>query len=253
MKIFRVLLCLAGFSCLGLTAGFAQMSADEALSKFVAGGMAYKEGRYDEAVSLYNEILRGGRVSGPLYYNLGNSYFKKGNLGRAVLSYERAGRFIPRDGDLNFNRRYARSRIVNYGGEKTNLPGRLVRNFILFYTIDEMVIIMACAGIAVGIVYLISLYLYWPRPLTRWAIAFLTLVFVTYGAGLIAKVRYERDTAVAVAAAESYFEPRADSTVHFKLPEGAKVKILKTEEGWAKVRRPDGKTGWVPQDALDRI
>ncbi len=53
--------------------------------------------------------------------------------------------------------------------------------------------------------------------------------------------------------AESYFEPRADSTVHFKLSEGMKTKILKSEGNWLKIRRMDGKTGWVDMQVLERI
>lgn len=52
-------------------------------------------------------ILRGycrqGYISGRLFYNLGNAYFKAGELGRAVLNYNRAQKLMPYDKDVTYN------------------------------------------------------------------------------------------------------------------------------------------------------
>jgi hypothetical protein len=42
-------------------------------------------------------------------YNLGNSYARAGELGLAVLNYERAALLAPDDGDINLNLEYVRS------------------------------------------------------------------------------------------------------------------------------------------------
>ena len=81
----------------------------ENLAKFYEANFAYKEGEYAKAILVYEEVLQDGLESGSLYYNLGNSYFKDEKLGKAILNYERAKLFMPRDGDLVSNYQYARS------------------------------------------------------------------------------------------------------------------------------------------------
>ncbi|MCK5180670.1 MAG: SH3 domain-containing protein, partial [Candidatus Omnitrophica bacterium] len=169
-------------------------------------------------------------------------------------NYGRAKRLIPRDSDLNFNSRYVSSRVDGYrNGEKMSFLDRTMKSYIEFYTIDEMVMIIIGTIFVIGIVVLLSLYLNWPRSFGQTTVALLALIAVVYTIGLVWKVQHARDLAVVVTAAESYFEPRADSTVHFKLPEGTKARILRLEGAWAKVRRSDGKVGWVSRDALERI
>ncbi len=233
---------------------FAQIMEKEALSKFVLAGIAYKDGKYDEAIAKYNEIIEGGRESGAVYYNLGNSYFRKDDLGQAILNYERARRLIPRDSDLNFNNRYVSSRVDGYSnGWTMSFLDRAVRNCVEFYTVDEMVLIILVTFFIVGAIVLLSLYLNWPKLLSQAMVVLLALIAGVYTTGLVVKVQYARNLAVVVTAAESYFEPRTGSTVHFKLSEGVKAMVIRSELGWVKVERLDGKVGWVPLDVLEKI
>jgi len=50
-----------------------------------------------------------------------------------------------------------------------------------------------------------------------------------------------------------FFEPQDDSTIHFTLTEGAKIRILKREGRWYKIDRLDGKRGWVPKEFIESI
>ena len=81
----------------------------------------------------------------------------------------------------------------------------------------------------------------------------LTLSLLVYSAGLAAKVQAERDLAVVMTTTETFFEPRNDSTAHFKISEGMKVRILKSQGLWVKIQRVDGKIGWVDQEVLEII
>jgi len=251
LKLSIILLCLL---FLGSASGHAEMTSDQALSAFVSAGMAYKEGRYDTAINRYSTILDGNLVNGPLYYNLGNSYFKKGNMGQAVLNYERARMFIPRDSDLNFNYRYVRSKIDQQAsGVGQNFFDRIVQNHIQFYTIDEMMIILFCLGFMIGALYLVSLYAYWPTSVRNGMIAILIVGLLIYGGGLVMKVRYERDLAVVMTETNTFFEPRTDSTVHFKMSEGMQARILKSQGDWVKIERLNGKVGWIDREVLEKI
>jgi len=253
MKAIRLFIILPCLLLLGSVMESAEITSDEALSKFVTAGMAYKEGRYDAAIEQYNVILKGDRVNGPLYYNLGNSYFKKKNIGQAVLNYERAKKFIPRDSDLIFNERYVRSKIDQQTEVKQSFLDRAIVRHIQFYTIDEMAIILYCIGLVIGIIHLISLYVQWPQTVTSGVIAALIFSLFVYSTGLVAKVQAERELAVVMTDSNTLFEPRTDSTVHFKLSEGMKARILKRQGNWVKIERLDGKAGWIDREVLEKI
>lgn len=49
----------------------------------------YQEGNYQKAIDLYNEILADDMESASIYYNLGNCYYKIGEISRSILNYER--------------------------------------------------------------------------------------------------------------------------------------------------------------------
>ena len=100
LLIFILLLFFSGGSCFAADTP----SAEEL---YFEANRAYKEDRYPEAIDGYLELIGQGYVNGHLYYNLGNAYFRAGQLGRAILNYKRAQLLIPRDADLNFNLRYA--------------------------------------------------------------------------------------------------------------------------------------------------
>ncbi len=262
MNIRKMLYCLAillgwlGGHCQGVHAQDSGSSTldGRAISQFVSAGLAYRDGRYEEAIRRYEEILQKGRESGALYYNLGNSYFKEGDLGRAVLNYERARRLIPRDSDLNFNYRYVLSQSgQNIVKNAMSFGEGLIDSYIQFYTRAEMLVIIIFLSLLIGIAHLLSLYLKWSVRFQKGIIGVLTAVWILYGSGFIIKIQAERNLAVVVEKTEAKFEPREDATVHFSLNEGAKIKILKIEGGWIKIKRPDGKIAWIPQKVLESI
>ena len=58
---------------------------------------------------------------------------------------------------------------------------------------------------------------------------------------------------VCIEKAEARFEPSPQATTHFKISEGAEVKVLREKDGWYKVERSDGKIGWVAVAVVERI
>ena len=65
---------------------------------------------YRRALHRYELIARQGVRNAGLYYNIGNAYFRLGDLGRAVLYYRRALLLNPADPNVRHNLVYARSK-----------------------------------------------------------------------------------------------------------------------------------------------
>jgi len=57
---------------------------------FEKANQDYSAGHFQAAVDGYQNLVGAGQRSANLFYNLGNAWFRLGNLGEAILSYERA-------------------------------------------------------------------------------------------------------------------------------------------------------------------
>jgi len=233
----------------------AGISKEEAIKDFVSASVAYKDEDYDKAINLYNKIINGGWESGAIYYNLGNSYFRKGDIGRAILSYERARRLIPADSDLNYNLRYVRSFIgTKVRVPRYNLVYRFIKRLSKEYNQDFLALMMVISFLVMSISFLVATYskLSHKNVYIIIILVFSLLFFMCFFISMY-KLNIEGNLAVVVKKTDARFEPRSDSTVHFKLYPGLEVKILKQEGGWAKIKREDGKRGWLPKDCFERV
>ncbi len=249
---------IVGFLVWGMSVGTAlaqpQISKEQAKEEFVKAGAAYRGANYQQAIDIYEDVLRKGMESGPLYYNLANSYFKQGTLGKAILNYERAVRLAPRDSDLQANFQYARSQVKNQETELSrSIWQKLWDLHEAFYTLDEMTMILFVLVLSAMTLNLLSLFLAWPKKYVRWGFMALAILFLIYGNGFLGKLENENHWYVVVAATPARFEPRDAATIHFELPEGGRIKVLKEEGPWLKIERPDGQEGWIPKTVAEKI
>mgnify|MGYP000975910375 CR=1 FL=1 len=70
----------------------------------------YENEQYETAASTY-EQLENDYSHEYLYLNLGNSYYRMGELGNAVWAYEKAYSIAPRDQDIIYNLNFVRSQV----------------------------------------------------------------------------------------------------------------------------------------------
>ena len=70
---------------------------------FAEGNEMYHLGNYDTAAACYQKVLASNYTSAELYYNLGNAYYRTGQMGMAILNYERALRLKPTMKDAQEN------------------------------------------------------------------------------------------------------------------------------------------------------
>lgn len=212
----------------------------------------YEKSKYDEAIKEYEKILKKGQVSGNLFYNLGNCYFKKGQLGMAILNYERAKRLIPRDADLRTNYDYALSKME--GGDLPVGGNMVTRKLIYIYsflTIDGVLIL--CSSIYLACVLLILLSVVFQSIRKISVIIIISLVCFSLPSVFVLYNKYEgmnHDAIVLDKICDAKFEPFDEATTYFQLNEGNKVRIEKDKDNWTKVRRQDGKSGWIKDTAL---
>ncbi|HNV23468.1 MAG TPA: tetratricopeptide repeat protein [Candidatus Omnitrophota bacterium] len=231
---------------------FSYLSAQTIDARFNQANNFYKEAQYKKAIELYEEILKQGKISGPLYYNLGNAYFKDGQLGRAVVSYQRARQWMPRDSDLKANEQYVEAFIKNNPqGVDRFFVARLSFRYFDAWTLDELAKLNVILYFLALIIFLAGFYLK-KKELTFFSLI-LGCLFVFHSYAFIERKQSQENAAVIIQSIEAKFEPMESATTHFSLSEGVKVKILEQEGFWSKIERRDGKKGWVPKSSLEKI
>ncbi len=256
-RVFRNILTvglLLIYLVLGYQASFAT-DIDELQLYFYRGNDRYEKGKYGEAISEYNEIINRGYESGSVYFNLGNSYFKKGELGKAIVNYERAKRLNPRDRDLESNYNYALSLIKGDRGEtKKSWPIRVVNACYTPFSINGIIILLSLLFIAILIVIVTGKYLGTIKKYSTIVISLLLLFFMISLLPLMQRIALtDKEGVVTSETAEAGFEPIEGATTHYTLYEGMKVEIVNSTESWYKVKREDGKAGWISRDDLEII
>ena len=235
----------------------AQSSGTEVMT--VANDL-YEAGRYSEAADAYERLVDQGLESSDLFYNLGNAYFKSGDLGRAILNYRRADRLDPRDQDIQANLDQARDQTVDQlGAAGDALVVRFVRFAKSWVTLNEM----AVAALVLWALLLGSLtaYMYMkPKGVRRLAkfasvggLALLVVCLFLLGGMWYADG--ERSDAVVVEESVDVLSgPGTQYVTVFTLHAGAEASVIETRAGWARLGLPGGELqGWVPAAAVQRV
>ena len=224
------------------------------------GNLAYQEGAYADAIEAYEAVLEAGYRSSGLEYNLGNAYFKAGELGRAILHWERALELAPGDADAQANLELARSLTVD---AVEPLP-----TFWLTTVVEWWMGLLPKGWLlaVVGAGWLLLTGGVAMRILARapglvsgggWAAAAGLLLLLLFGPSLVVReTGYgvpERAVILAdVVSVQSAPSPEDDLTL-FEIHEGTRVRIDERTGTWVEVVLDDGKLGWVPSDVLEVI
>jgi tetratricopeptide (TPR) repeat protein len=256
MKILMLLIVIAAM--LAPAFSNAEDQAQDPQRLFYAGNSFYEKREYDKAITEYSKIIDAGIASSRLYYNIGNAYFKLGKTGYAILYYERARRISPQDADLKSNLAYAKSLVGNpsYEIPKENPLTSSIRHPLGDFNINTIMISMLLLYTLLIILQTIAL----ANPVIGKRIRLVTLtifcLFLYNFAGFL--IRYYDEnilkTGVVVQkTADCKYEPIDKSTTYYRLQEGDDVIVLRSRNGWRKIRRPDGKIGWVYAAAVDVI
>ncbi len=248
------------FGLLLILLGMGKVSAEDSFQAlFDRANRHFESGDMDSAQGIYETMVRQGCINLAVYYNLGNCYLHKGDIGRAIAMFLRAERISPRDTDLQANLALARSMI----GQPVELPKvnvfigwiqRLHRSLSTF----ELVVSALMAyflTITASLAVTIDSRRRSRRRYIRIAV-FSAILFAVGAIGLGVRV-HEREFIETAVAIQDEVSARTGPGDHFtevyQQQAGYEMRVLRHQGGWAEVRLGNGFTGWVPDDSIERL
>lgn len=223
------------------------------------GDSAYIRNDFASAIQIYENLLKKGEAA-EVYYNLGNSYYKAGDIAKAILNYERALLLQPGNADVRANLEIARSKTID---KVVPVPEIFFVSWIKSLINSMSVDAWAKLGVVFFILLLGALYLFFFSKQIVWkkagfiaGLVFLAFVILTnVFASQQKNELIDRNDAIVLSPSVTVRSTPSDSgTSLFILHEGHKVEIKDNSmREWKEIRLEDGKVGWVPASAIEVI
>ncbi len=223
------------------------VSAEDSTA-FDAANRLYAEGKFVEAAGAYEKILEAGHVSPALYFNLGNAFFKSGQIGRAIAAYRQAERISPRDPDLRANLQFARNQVQG----PTLRLGRFER-WLGALSLNEWTWLSAGAlWLTFGLLIARQMRPSLARLLKFWTFAAggVALLLVAGCALAFARGAADKTAIVVVSEAAVRNGPFEESPNSFTARDGAELRVLDAKDDWLQVTDGAQRSGWVKSGAV---
>ena len=231
---------------------------------------AYLSEKYNRAIELYNLAIEKDGLSTGIYYNLGNAYYKVGDLGHAVLSYERALLLDPNNADARASLAFVNSKLKDKPSNDENIIEALSKKIMTLTSANGWGVI----GIVSFLLLLgaAGLYVFTGTVALRKTGFFAGLIFLTVC--VIANVvgyrmgQRIRDSKSGVVISDNVIlsvaprEPKTKADEAFVLHEGTKIYLLDSVEiksgqavaaKWYDVQVDDNHRAWIKAKDFEKI
>ncbi len=212
--------------------------------------------QYRRSAAAFEALADAGFQNVAIFYNLGNVYYRLGDLGRAIANYRRALRLGPADPRVQANLRLARNRVVPLI-EPGEAPWHHAALLWHTRTTPASRRIVAWSASVIGAVLLMARARRRSSPLLVGGVLLALL-----GAGAAASLAWQvvdeqrRPHAVVVRGEPALRVGRGegyDAALKQPLGPGVELRILQQQGDWVECRLPNGVTGWLPASAVERI
>jgi tetratricopeptide (TPR) repeat protein len=238
-------------SCAGLWLLCASILAAEPGAQFAKANQEYADGDFKAAIDDYEELVRSGRDTPNLFYNLGNAYFRKNDFGRSILSYERALALDPHHPEAEANLRIARdeARALEL------VPNRWERIFA--FADENQYALAASISFWIGIFLVATWVLGRGRGRSAIALSILSLSIFVIAVGAsyeLSRGKNGRGLAIVTGdKVEARLATADNANRVLILPAGSEIKIVSQRGDWVYAVLPNNLRGWIPSNSAEQV
>jgi tetratricopeptide (TPR) repeat protein len=237
--------------CIAFLAFWAGSSSAQPDPDFTKANQEYAQGHFKEAISGYEALIRAGQLSATLFYDLGNSYFRIGDFGRAILNYERALALERHHPEATANLQIARDEA-----RALELQQSWPERYLRFAGVNQYSI---AAAIAFWLAAFAIVMLIFARRRSITLIATSIFCLLMSAAASFAVYTLEGGTngsALAIVTGKNVQARLATADTAnsvLALPPGSEVKVLSTRGDWIYAALPNNLRGWIPAKDAEQV
>ena len=226
-------------------------------SLFSIGNRYFSIEKYDYALDAYLAILE--KVENPdLYFNIGNTYYRQGNLGQAIWAYEKGIQLSPLHKDLKYNLDFVNARVK----DRIEVPKGVL--FIEMYRTIKRNVKLNDLLLWGGIMMLLASFATFFKVFNILDNIFayrMTIILFIFSLllHLIALDKYweisDKNEGIIISSIVNVRSAPIDrdEKIIFRIHEGLKVDIVQSQPGWFEIILLDGKKGWIEHQSLLRL
>ena len=225
-----------------------------------AGNAAYAEGKWEDAIEAYSGIEAQGLESEELYFNIGNAYYKEGDIPMSILYYKRSLALNPSNKDTEYNLSLAQGMIKD---KIDPVPEFILKTWMrdFCYIISSnswTIIFLVMMGLTLVLVLVFFLSTSVAARKTGFFTGLVSLIMAILSLSMALWQRnsyMNNEAAVVMSGVVSVkSSPSEDnSTELFLLHEGTTIDVLQEVEDWYEIRLVDGRRGWLLSRNVEKI
>lgn len=240
---------------------------DSPTSLVAKGNELYEQGKYEEARDVYLQLSNSGIqngsgvINGHLAYNLGNTYFRLKQYGKAISQYRHALKEFPRDPDIAANLSLARKQVIDKIDDQRGeaLIGHILYwnklfslyelqvTFFVTYTVFWILFAFGKFGNVRRVTGILAILLFVPAFCTQTDRLGNPLLVLPYFG------HYSGSAVITSPEVKAYSGNSETFQVVFLLHDGAELEIGEIRGDWVEVLLPEGRKGWVKSNELDIV
>jgi len=230
------------------------LNAASDVEQFGLANDLFENRQYDSAIVVYESILSPGMESAPLYFNLGNSYFKKGDLGHAILNYHKARRLDPADDDIIGNLEFARRfTSVQMEGVQLNPVSKLFESLVAPYRLSTLAWVSSIFFVLLFVMLTLRFGLNFHGGFIR--VGLTVTLILTLSMALLTTLKYDREYLTergVIIAEDSVIRtgPSVNSDRELDASPGLVVEILDESGEFFNVLFENKRRGWIQKSLL---
>lgn len=212
------------------------------------GNEAYSRNDYGQAISKFEQIIDTKGYSAAVLYNLANSYALSGQIGKAVLNYERALRLYPSDSDISGNLELVKKENGLFPKE----PTRAERFFNLL-SVNQWTAGILLSLILITVFCITALKYPFSRQLNIGFRASCLLIFGMAITGVFFTYQSFNPSVVISPEVKMFVSPFESSATIGTLQEGKKVYPHKLHGDFSYITDETDRKGWVHSSGIEAV